>query len=505
MTAIQHTSAHDPHSLAPAPGVTPPEPGGTPHRFLSDALVARGLVTQEQMDAALDASRAGQRYSEILLAERAISEDDLARTLANHHRIDHVDLDVFAVEADATALVPRATARRLGALPIAILPDGSVVVAVHDPDALTHLGELGRLVRREIRPVVASRSQVQSRIAESPPGVAPAPAPAMAATPVAPEAPPVAEAPAPFDAPPAIEPPATFAAPPAEEAPAPFDAPPAITPALFDPPAPVAAPEPPAFSAPLATTSTDTFPGSERPGEDAPATEPAAGAPDGVSPPAPALGSRLPEDGGERAADLPDPPGQTAAVGVEGPAAAVVQLEQALLAAERRAAAAEERVAAAEREARFAEERVRAAEKHAEGMSAAAHAANEALGQLAQARLVSDQAAQAAATKIETLTGELEAERAARRRLEGELQRRIADQPAPAPAPAPAPPPAPVVALHAEQPAPPRAARNPAPPPPPGPPPLRPVRALAPEPVPATERQRKARGLRRMIAALKRS
>ena len=469
MNAIQHTSTHGPHTLAPAAGVTPPDPGATPHRFLSDALVARGLVSQEQMDAALDASRAGQRYSEILVIEGTITEDDLALTLAGHHRIDHVDLDVFPIEAEATALVPRETARRLGALPIAILPHGGVVVAVHDPEALTRLGELGTLIRRDVRPVVASRSQVDRHLA----------APGSPVTVPAPAAPAAVPAPA-------VEPP----------------------PALVLAPEPVAVAEP-APAVPVATPPAIepqlTGPGGA--GEDAPAAEPAAIAPDGVRPLTPEPSSRLPEDCGARGTDPHDPSERAVAAGAEGPAATGPQLEQTLADAdaERRVAEAEARAAAAEREARFADERARAAEKHAEGMSAAAQAANDALAQLAQARLVSDQAAQAAALKIETLSSELEAERAERRRLAEQLQLRSEPAAAPAPAPASAPAPAPVVVLPAAPPA------APPPPPPaprasvPGPPPLRPVPALAAEVGPVTDRQRKARGLRRMIAALRRS
>jgi hypothetical protein len=185
--------------MAPAPGVTASRAEEPAHKFLSDALVARGHVTQRAMDAALLASRSGRRYIDILVINGELADDDLARTLADHHRIDHVDLDVFAIDAEIQALVPRDIARRLGALPVALLPTGEVAVAVYNPEALTTVGEVAKLVGREVRPVVAARSQVERHIdrltstgrpalepPSAPPPAPPAPpAPAAAAGPSA--------------------------------------------------------------------------------------------------------------------------------------------------------------------------------------------------------------------------------------------------------------------------------------------------------------------------------
>ncbi|MEA2191159.1 MAG: type pilus assembly protein PilB, partial [Solirubrobacteraceae bacterium] len=151
-------------SLAPAAGVTPPPADAEPQRFLSDVIIARRLVEPAAMRAALQASLAGRSLTEILVANGSLSEDDLARTLAEHHRLDHVDLERFAVDADATALIEPDVARRLGAVPIAFLPEGAVVVALYDPNGSTAVLELARLTNRRIQPAVASRSQIEALI-----------------------------------------------------------------------------------------------------------------------------------------------------------------------------------------------------------------------------------------------------------------------------------------------------------------------------------------------------
>jgi hypothetical protein len=151
-------------SLAPAPGVTPAPAETSPHRFLSDDLIAREVVAPEAMRIALQASLAGRSLTEILVGNGDLSEDDLARTLAVHHRLDHVDLEQFDVDRDAAALIEPDVARRLGAVPIAFLPSGTVVVALYEPNGSTAVVELAKLTARTIQAAVASRSQIETLI-----------------------------------------------------------------------------------------------------------------------------------------------------------------------------------------------------------------------------------------------------------------------------------------------------------------------------------------------------
>jgi hypothetical protein len=179
---VSGSRSHHEHSLAPAPGVTPPPAEPSPHRFLSDVITERRLVEPGVMRAALQASLAGRSLTEILVANGALSEHDLAHTLAEHHGLDHVDLDVFEIDERATALIDPHVARRLGAIPIAFLPDDTVVVALYEPNGSTAAVELAHLMGRKIQPAVASRSQIEGVIRNLPvhrrPRIASVPAPA---------------------------------------------------------------------------------------------------------------------------------------------------------------------------------------------------------------------------------------------------------------------------------------------------------------------------------------
>ncbi len=169
-------------SLAPAAGVTAPPTGPSPHRFLSDLIIERRLVEPSVMRAALQASLAGRSLTEILLAKGALSEHDLAHTLAEHHGLDHIDLDAFEIDECATALIEPHVARRLGAVPIAFLADDTVVLVLHEPNGSTAAVELAHLTGRTIQPAVASRSQIEAVIAgllaQRRPRIASGPAPA---------------------------------------------------------------------------------------------------------------------------------------------------------------------------------------------------------------------------------------------------------------------------------------------------------------------------------------
>jgi hypothetical protein len=144
--------------------VTAPPTDGSSYRFLSDVIMARELVEPSAMKAALQASLAGRSLTELLVDNGHLGEDDLARTLAEHHRLDHVDLEVFSVDHDAASLIAPDVARRFGAVPIAALPSGAIVVALHDPNGSTAALEFARLTGRVIQPAVASRSQIEALI-----------------------------------------------------------------------------------------------------------------------------------------------------------------------------------------------------------------------------------------------------------------------------------------------------------------------------------------------------
>src|SRR5439155_20841316 len=127
---------------------------------LGELFVAAGLASVEQVVAALTQARDGAavRLGQLLVDAGAVSERDLAGTLAGQYGLETVDLREVTPEPAATGLMPESTARALTAIPLSVEGD-TVTVAVASP-AETTLSALRAAVGRPLVIRVAARSDV---------------------------------------------------------------------------------------------------------------------------------------------------------------------------------------------------------------------------------------------------------------------------------------------------------------------------------------------------------
>jgi MshEN domain len=143
------------------PGVTSPSLSGAGRRFLSDILVELGFVDEAQADHAVEAARhPGQTPEKVLLESGAISEDQLARALAERYGLDHIDLAEFPLDESAAALLRKTAAKRYLAAPLGFADDGALVLAVADPADSLGLSDIAVMTKLPVRPAVAARSQI---------------------------------------------------------------------------------------------------------------------------------------------------------------------------------------------------------------------------------------------------------------------------------------------------------------------------------------------------------
>jgi hypothetical protein len=143
------------------PGVTRPSLSGAGRRFLSDILVELGFVDETQAEQAVEAARhPGQTPEKVLLESGTISEDQLARALAERYGLDHIDLTEFAVDDSAAALLRKTAAKRYQAAPVGFADDGALVLAVADPADSLGLSDIAVMTKLPVRPAVAARSQI---------------------------------------------------------------------------------------------------------------------------------------------------------------------------------------------------------------------------------------------------------------------------------------------------------------------------------------------------------
>jgi type IV pilus assembly protein PilB len=151
-------------SLAPPPGAEP-EPGDGPQvPALGALLVAGGMITREQLAAALrEQERTGKKLGRILIDLGLMREADIVRMLARQVGLEFVDLSDYPVDPSAASLIPEATARRYLAIGIGH-EDGKLVLAMSDPSNVFALDDIRTITGVELKPVVAAASDVEAAI-----------------------------------------------------------------------------------------------------------------------------------------------------------------------------------------------------------------------------------------------------------------------------------------------------------------------------------------------------
>jgi type IV pilus assembly protein PilB len=131
---------------------------------LGSLLIARGLLTPEQLDAALEEQeRTHRSLGRILIDQGQVSEAGLVSTLASQLGLEYVDIADYAVDSTATTLISDALARRYQALPIG-WQDGRLVVAMADPSNVFAVDDIRTITGADVRMVVSTRASVLAAI-----------------------------------------------------------------------------------------------------------------------------------------------------------------------------------------------------------------------------------------------------------------------------------------------------------------------------------------------------
>src|SRR3954463_15770536 len=150
-----------PAPAAAADGITYPRQRHGAPRFLPDVIVELGFTERDRADAAVHAARDGASTAEeVLLGWGAITDDQLARAIAERNGLDHLDLSVFHVDMAAANLLSSAAAKRYEAVPVSFSGERSLVVAMADPTNVLAIDDIGLMTGYEVRPAVASREDI---------------------------------------------------------------------------------------------------------------------------------------------------------------------------------------------------------------------------------------------------------------------------------------------------------------------------------------------------------
>ncbi|MCK9417748.1 MAG: Flp pilus assembly complex ATPase component TadA [Nitrospirae bacterium] len=136
----------------------------TKKKRIGELLVAGGLIKEEQLERALDEQKKrGGKVGEILVDLGFINEHNLATFLARQLHIPFLEIEKQLVDPDSVKLIPADMARRITAIPL-YRDKEALVVAMADPLNIFGLDDIQKAAGREIRQVVATRSDIQQAI-----------------------------------------------------------------------------------------------------------------------------------------------------------------------------------------------------------------------------------------------------------------------------------------------------------------------------------------------------
>ena len=128
-------------------------------RRLGALLVADGLVSQHQIEAALARQQVERRrLGEVLVREGLVSEADLVEALAAQLRLEVADLDQVYFSPETLALLPRDFMINRRVLPLELEEDGTLVLAMTDPLDIVALDEVRLRTKRNVRAVICTES-----------------------------------------------------------------------------------------------------------------------------------------------------------------------------------------------------------------------------------------------------------------------------------------------------------------------------------------------------------
>ncbi len=139
------------------------------HIRIGDMLVAAGLVTEAQVQQALASQKAsGRRLGEELIALGFISETQMTQVLSNQLAIPWVSLQHVEFSKDLLDLIPGSLAAAHGVIPIyerVVRRAGQTLfVAMADPTNQEALEEVGRVVGKPVKPMVAPPTDIRNAI-----------------------------------------------------------------------------------------------------------------------------------------------------------------------------------------------------------------------------------------------------------------------------------------------------------------------------------------------------
>jgi len=131
---------------------------------IGEALVSKGLITQDQLDAALaDRTSPTERIDQVLIRKDFVSESDVLAVFSEQLMIPVIDLNEDEIDRDLLKLVPRRLVHKYGLIPVSRNGKG-IRIATSDPYNMYALDEVRTCTNMPVEPVLAPRTEIHKMI-----------------------------------------------------------------------------------------------------------------------------------------------------------------------------------------------------------------------------------------------------------------------------------------------------------------------------------------------------
>ncbi len=148
------------------PGLTRPRLRKRSSNMIGDVAIQLGFAEKARVDAAIEQARTeGKRTGQVLVELGVLTNDQLARVLAERLGLDHVDLTVYPIDMGAVGLIEVEVARRYQAVPIEYLEDRRLLLAMADPSNLLTIDDITMMTGLKVQPAVASLDDIRALLA----------------------------------------------------------------------------------------------------------------------------------------------------------------------------------------------------------------------------------------------------------------------------------------------------------------------------------------------------
>src|SRR5437867_618519 len=131
---------------------------------LGEILVKESLITQDQLQKALEFQRAnGGKLGSCLTRMGFITDDDITGVLSRQYGVPSINLKYYEIDPNVIKLIPQDTASRYQVIPLSRV--GSVLtIAMTDPTNVFAMDDIKFMTGFNVEPVVASESAIGDAI-----------------------------------------------------------------------------------------------------------------------------------------------------------------------------------------------------------------------------------------------------------------------------------------------------------------------------------------------------